>query len=80
MSVIAIKGATPPGEMNEDLVDLLEELLTDAKSGHLRGLAYASTNVDGTNGTGWIGSDGARDPLATSIMILNHRYAEALQE
>ena len=80
MSVVAFKDSIPPGEVNHELVGMLERLLSDAKSGNLRGLAYAATKISDVTQTGWEGSDGSRHPLSTAILILHSRYASALME
>lgn len=78
--VVAFKDSIPPNDPNPDLVETLEGLLARAKSGDLRGFAYATFSVGGGTGTGWDGSDGARHPIAAAIMMLHHRYAAALME
>lgn len=79
-NVVAFRDSIPPGEANPDLVSVLESLLSRAKTGDLRGMAYATSSVGNVTDTGWEGSDGARHPLAAAIMILHHRYAAALME
>lgn len=78
-NVVAFKNSVPPGEPHPDLVETLEGLLARAKGGDLRGLAYCTVALDGAIGTGWDGADGTRHPLSSAILILQHRYAEALQ-
>jgi len=78
--VVAFKDSIPPGEANPDLVATLESLLARAKSGELRGLAYATFATGNVTGTGWEGSDGSRHPISSAIMMLHHRYAAALME
>lgn len=80
MTVIAFKDTIPAGEPNPDIVETLEQLLADAKSGDLRAIAYATCRIGNVTGTGWEGSDGTRNPIAAAIMILGHRYAEALMD
>jgi hypothetical protein len=69
-----------PGEANEELVATIEQLLSDAKSGSLRALAYVTVRENNVIGSGWDGSDGTRYPLAAAISILSVRYAMALQD
>jgi len=69
-----------PGEANEELIATIETLLSDAKDGSLRGLAYATVRENNVIGSGWDGSDGTRYPLAAAISILSSRYATALQD
>lgn len=78
MSVVAFKGSIPPGQPNPDMVETLEGLLEQAKSGELRGIAYATIRTGDVTGTGWEGSDGSRHWLSSAILMLHHRYAAAL--
>lgn len=71
---------TLPGEPFGDLVTDLERLLADAKSGELRALAYAAIRKNEEIGTGWTGDHGTRNPLGLGILLLHHRYAEAVIE
>ena len=78
--VVAFKNTVIIGDPNPDLVETLERLLDSAKSGELRGIAYAGCKVGDATVTGWDGSDGTRHPLSTAIAILQSRYARALYE
>lgn len=78
MTVVAFKNSIPPGEANPDMVAVIEDLLDRAKSGELRGLAYATFASGDITGTGWEGSDGSRHPLSSAIAMLQHRYTQAL--
>lgn len=78
MTVVAFKNSIPPGEANPEMVEALEDLLSRAKSGELRGFAYATVSGGDFHGSGWEGSDGSRHPLSSAIMMLQFRYAEAL--
>lgn len=78
--IVAFKDSIPPGEVNEDMVATLESLLARAKSGDLRGFAYATFSIGDITGTGWEGSDGSRHPLSSAISILQQRYTRALME
>lgn len=69
-----------PGEANDDLVETLEGLLAQAKSGELRALAYCTVRQNNVISTGWDGSDGTRYPLGSAVSILSVRYATALQD
>lgn len=77
-NVFSIGGATPPGQPVEDIVELLERLLEEAKAGDIRGIAYAISLNNGCKATGWEEADGSRDPLCTAIGILQHRYLAGL--
>lgn len=78
--VVAFKDTVILGEANPEIVETLERLLEEAKSGELRGIAYASCKVGDVTATGWNGSDGSRHPLSTAIAVLNSRYSRALYE
>lgn len=43
------------------------------------GQASGAVALDGAIGTGWDGADGTRHPLSSAILILHHRYADALR-
>ena len=79
-NVIAFKDSIPPGEPNPDMVETLEGLLADAKSGVLRGIAYATVREGDITGTGWDGSDGSKHWLSSAIMMMHHRYSASLLE
>lgn len=71
-------GKIPELSVSEDLVVTLENLLADARSGALRGLAYVA--VRGREDdvlTGWHGESGTRWALSGGTHILAHRYAQA---
>ncbi len=68
------------GQPHQDLVEDLERLLDDAKSGHLRGLAYATVMVDNSKGTGWVGADGTRDGIGLAVGLLQYRYMQSIYE
>jgi hypothetical protein len=80
MTIVALKGVILPGEANDELVLVLEKLLAQARSGHLRGLAYATHFDSGATGTGWVESDDSLHPVAAAIMTLNHRYGAMMTE
>jgi hypothetical protein len=76
--VVAFKGSIIPGEANPDIIEELERLLTEARSGELEAFAYC-TVVGDAKGTGWTGNAGKSDALAAAIGMLSWRYiAEAM--
>ena len=75
MSVVPFGNSILPGEPNLELVETLQFLLDDAKSGRLRAIAYAVVREGNHLATGWDGSDGTRNALGMTIMLLQHRYA-----
>lgn len=78
--VVAFRDTVLAGDPNPDIVETLERLLEQARSGELRGIAYAACKVGDVTATGWDGSDGSRHPLSTAIAVLNSRYSRALYE
>ena len=68
------------GEPRTPLVEELERLLESARSGHMQGMIYAVANRDETWGTGWSGGAGTRHLLSSGLLVLNHRYGQALHE
>jgi len=75
-NVFAFKDCIPPGVPDPDLVGVLSDLLGRAQSGDLRAVVYGAVSSDGALLTNWCGADGTRDKLASTILILNARYAE----
>jgi hypothetical protein len=73
-----IHGGSKPGEPSAELVETLEYLLKDAKSGELVALGYATVRNGKVKGTGWDGMAGTRDTLGSAINMLHHRYTKAL--
>lgn len=78
--VVSIHGHSVPGEPEPGVVEALEYLLERAKRGDLTAVAYATVALSGAQATGWAGGSGTRHPLASTIMMLNHRYAAGLLE
>ena len=74
----AIHGGHVPGQPCEAIVETLERMLAEAKRGDITAIAYATVRGNGVIGTGWDGEDGARYPVASAVMMLHHRYAEAM--
>lgn len=67
-------GVVAPGEVYEDVVSALEELLAKAKDGSLLGIAYATVSDQGGIGTGWMAAAGKRNHLGVATSLLQHRY------
>lgn len=65
----------------EDLVDVLESLLTKAKSGELRAFCYASVEPGSNIGTGWaLAPDCNLYEVTASIDILHHRFVRDMTD
>lgn len=73
-----IHGGRTPGQPSKNIIETLESLLDEARSGSLIGIAYATVRENGAQGTGWEGESGSRHTLGTAMMMLQHRYTEAL--
>ena len=71
-------GGPIPGEVDPDLVEELQGLLDDAKSGALLAIGYCTVRSSDEIGTGWVGCAGTNDKLSTAIMMMTHRYSAAL--
>lgn len=80
--ILTMSGAViaAPDEAVRDVVEELEALIADAKSGRLRAFACASVYQDAKTGTVWAGALGTRYPLGGAIMMLHHRYGRRLIE
>lgn len=76
-NVVALPGVElmpSNGETDAHIVAMLEELLSRARSGHLRAFAYCTYDAAGMIGNGWIkGTEGFS--LAAALMTLSHRFA-----
>lgn len=72
-----IHGGAAPNAPNKELVETLEGLLTEAMSGSLQAMAFATVRSNKAKGTGWNGAAGTRDALGMSIHMLAQRYTKA---
>lgn len=76
-NVTSLRGNHPGlfvrGEPDESLVTRLEELLRDAKSGHLRAVAIARVTADRSIITGWDGQCDHHD-MTAGVAKLFHRF------
>ncbi len=72
-NVFKFGNASPKGVVNTGLVEMLEGLLSRAKSGEIVGLAYAATNGQDTQWNGW-DSGNHNLLLSSAIAILNAGY------
>lgn len=66
-------------EPNIPLVELLEELLDMARTGHLRGAALVTITADVSLGTTW-GGDADSLLMLSGLALLNHRIAKHIDE
>jgi len=78
-NVIALPGNTvplPAGEPYGKLIEMLEGLLGDARSGRLVAFAYASVKHDPLSiGTAWIEPGNYSFPLMAAVSVLQYRVA-----
>ncbi len=77
--VTAFGNKTLDDEPVEEIVERLEGLLEQAKSGKIRGLAFAVTHAN-SKATGWNGDAGVADGICVAIMLLDRRYREYMAE
>ncbi len=89
MEVVGLRGAVPPGEPVQCVVEMLEDLLARARTGDLRAIAWANVRRDGTAGTGWAKPEGGgagaavsieTHGLGSAILTLGWRYAAACDD
>jgi hypothetical protein len=78
--VHALFGGPTPLEPVPEVVDELKLLLKEAKSGVLRGFAYAgaTTKAGGAMRTGWKYADGHEYVLSAAMLTLHARFGIAL--
>ena len=63
--------------VNEELVEILERLLHDARDGRLKAAAYVGTFVDGRTRTGWTNTTDTDNAIGAGILTLGFRYGRA---
>jgi hypothetical protein len=69
-----------PGEVSEDIVAAIEGLLARAKSGEISAFAWAGYATNDATFNGWESEGGTMFQLGASIMVLQSRYANMMQE
>ena len=79
MTVVAFKDNILPSQPVQGVIDELESLLAEAKSGDLRAIGYCTVR-ENSKGTGWAGDAGTSEGLATAVSMLQHRFIAALLE
>ena len=78
-NVVALADNLIPGQANPDIVEDLEQLLDEARRGELTAYAVCAVYADAKK-TAWCGNAGTRDALASTIIMLQARYAQRLLE
>ena len=75
-----LTGCALPGEVNEDLVAALRDLLARAERGEIVSAAWAhySGTVNDVTATGWEAMGGTMFQLHSAISMLSFRYAESM--
>lgn len=76
-NVTALKGAAIPGDVSQAVIDVLEQLLDEARRGEIVGLAYTASVPNGDTRNGWAHAKGGGHQLSTGVLILSHDYARA---
>lgn len=89
-NIVALPGYQVPQIDREpvaDVVKILEQLLEEARSGELVGIAFATVRAKfGTEaaalsaGAGWEHGHGAKHALITAIAVLDFRTKQSLNE
>lgn len=79
--VVGLRGlpVPPSSEPNADVVLRCEDLLRQACSGHLRGIAFVTMTAEDGLGTGWDG-DADNRLLLSGAALLTHRIAKQVDE
>lgn len=75
--VVMLHGGSQPsrlGEPRPDLIELLESLLEDARSGLLQSMVATGFHSDGNRMAIWAGSDNVYEMMG-AIHWLSHEYA-----
>jgi hypothetical protein len=72
--IVALRGGNiEHGEPNHEVVQMLENLLGKARSGHLLGIAFAAVCEGGVRERGWSCESGQDEVLAFQLMRVVHR-------
>ena len=77
--VLAFRDGALPGEPDQGVIEEIERLLEEAKSGELRAFAFA-TVLPNRLGTGWAGAAGTRNDVGMAISLLAYRYPQAVMD
>lgn len=80
--VVPLYGAAPPsGEPDQEIVEMLERYLDQAKRGEIDGLAVALSRPNGNGLTEWVCNRGdATHTLHSSAVRLAHEMTALLSE
>lgn len=74
------KGALPPGEPDQEIIEILERYLSEARRGEITAVAIAVARPNEYTATQWCGASGTKFQLGHAISLLNHRYYQAILE
>lgn len=68
-----------PGQTNQELIEMLERRLAEAKNGNILAMAFACVTCDMRLSTGWsdAGLAVTGNNLLAGIALLQHRVAKA---
>lgn len=80
MTVHKLTESLLPGEVDEELVEALRDLLARAEKGEISGLAWAGCTPNDTAFSGWQGAGGTVFHIGASILALQTRYALMMME
>lgn len=80
MTVHKLTDVLLPGEADDDLVKMLEDLTDRARCGELTAVAWTATRADGGIANGWECAGGTMFGIAAGILALHGRYAAYMTE
>ena len=63
---------------NQDVIERLEELLDQAKSGELRGIVYATRTTGNRTGSGWANIDDGVMALIGELIVLQRDFLDSM--
>lgn len=73
----SLRVVEPLTRPDKDLVEALEDLLSQAKKGDLKAMAWVNVGPLGVVGTGWVDRDGVYHLLCSGCAVLLHRITDA---
>jgi hypothetical protein len=74
MEVVQLKPVAD--KEKESTIEVLEEMIKQAREGHIQSVGIAVLRPDGSTGTAW--SDATASGLLAAISLLNHRLIKAI--
>jgi hypothetical protein len=79
--IVSLRGDIPPGEVNEDVISMLERYLERARSGEVTSVAIGIVHSNATRiGTEWSAAIGESFMLIAAVATLNARIGISMAE